>query len=86
MIKLKVNHGFKNIEMVIVFSDHRNANQNNPRIPLCTYQNDYIQRLQGTTNVVEDVEKEEHSTIAAGIANCYNHSGNHSGDSSEKWK
>jgi hypothetical protein len=26
-----------------------------------------------------DVEKEEHSSIADGIANCYNHSGNQSG-------
>jgi hypothetical protein len=28
-----------------------------------------------TTHVGEDVEKEEHSSIAGGIANCYNHSG-----------
>ena len=31
-------------------------------------------------------EKEEHSFIADGIANWYNHSGNQSGDSSENWK
>ena len=41
---------------------------------------------QVTTNVVEDVEKEEHSTIAGGTANYYNNFGNHSGGSSEKWK
>jgi hypothetical protein len=39
-----------------------------------------------TTRVGVDVEKEEHSSIADGIANCYNHSGNQSGSSSEKWK
>ena len=32
----------------------------------------------------EDVEKEEHSSIAGGIASWYNHSGNQSGGSSEK--
>jgi hypothetical protein len=39
-----------------------------------------------TTHVGEDMEKEEHSSIAFGIANWYNHSGNQSGDSSENWK
>jgi hypothetical protein len=33
----------------------------------------------------EDVEKEEHSAIAGGIASWYNHSGNHFGGSSENW-
>jgi hypothetical protein len=32
-----------------------------------------------------DVEKEEHSSIAGGIASWYNHSGNQSGGSSENW-
>jgi hypothetical protein len=36
-----------------------------------------------TTYVVEDVEKEELSSIAGGIANWYNHSGNQFGVSSE---
>jgi hypothetical protein len=39
-----------------------------------------------TIHVREDVEKEEHSSIADGIANWYNHSGNQSVGSSEKWK
>jgi hypothetical protein len=39
-----------------------------------------------TTNVVENVEKEEHSSVAGGISNWYNHSGNQPGDSSENWK
>jgi hypothetical protein len=35
-----------------------------------------------TTHVGEKVEKNEHSSIAGGIANWYNHSGNQSGGSS----
>jgi hypothetical protein len=34
----------------------------------------------------EYVEKEEYSSIAVGIANWYNHSGNQSGGFSEHWK
>jgi hypothetical protein len=33
----------------------------------------------------EDVEKEEHSSIAGRIASLYNHSGNQFGSSSENW-
>jgi hypothetical protein len=39
-----------------------------------------------TIHVDNDVEKEEHSSIAGGIANWYNLSGNHFGGSSENWK
>jgi hypothetical protein len=39
-----------------------------------------------TTHVGEDVEKEEYSSIAGGIANWYNYSENQSGGSSEMWK
>jgi hypothetical protein len=39
-----------------------------------------------TTPVGDDVEKEEHFSIASGFANWSNHSGNQSGDSSENWK
>jgi hypothetical protein len=38
-----------------------------------------------TADSGKDVEKEELSSIAGGIANWYNHSGNQSGGSSEKW-
>jgi hypothetical protein len=38
-----------------------------------------------TADVGEDVAKEEHSSIAGGIAILYNHSGRHSGGSSENW-
>jgi hypothetical protein len=40
-------------------------------------------KSQVTADAGEDVEKEEHSSIAGGIANLYNHSGNQSGGSSE---
>ena len=33
----------------------------------------------GEADAVEDVEKEEHSSIAGGIASLYNHSGNQFG-------
>jgi hypothetical protein len=39
-----------------------------------------------TIHVGEDVEKEEHSSFAGGIANWCNYSGNKSGGSSENWK
>jgi len=38
-----------------------------------------------TTDAGEDVEKEEHSSIVAGMANWYKHSGNQSEGSSENW-
>jgi hypothetical protein len=38
-----------------------------------------------TTDAGKDVEKEEHSSIAGGIASWYNHSGNQFGGSSEHW-
>jgi hypothetical protein len=38
-----------------------------------------------TADADEDVEKEEHSSIAGGIEGWYNHSGNQSGGSSENW-
>jgi hypothetical protein len=37
-------------------------------------------------HVGEGVEKEEHSSIAGGIAKWHNHSGNQSGCFSENWK
>jgi hypothetical protein len=36
-----------------------------------------------TTHVVKNIEKEKHSSIAAGIVNWYKHCGNQSGTSSE---
>jgi hypothetical protein len=41
-------------------------------------------KTQGTTDADKDVEKEEHPSIACGIASWYNHSGNQSGGPSEK--
>jgi hypothetical protein len=45
-----------------------------------------ISRPQVTAHVGKDVEKEEHPSIARGIANWYNNSGNQSRGSSENWK
>jgi hypothetical protein len=42
-------------------------------------------KIQVTADAGEDVEKEQHSSIAGGIASLYDHSGNHSGGSSENW-
>jgi hypothetical protein len=39
-----------------------------------------------TADTGEDVEKEEHSSIAGGIESWYNHFGKQSGSSSENWK
>jgi hypothetical protein len=39
-----------------------------------------------TTHIGEDVEEEELSSNAGGIANWYNHCGNQSGGSSDNWK
>jgi hypothetical protein len=38
-----------------------------------------------TTNPGKDVEEEEYSPIAGGIASWYNHSGNQLGSTSENW-
>jgi hypothetical protein len=42
-------------------------------------------KTQVTTDAGEDVEKEEHPSIAGGITSWYNHSGNQFGSSSENW-
>ena len=43
-------------------------------------------KIQVTADAGEDVEREEHSSIASGISNWYNHSETHSGSFSENWK
>jgi len=51
-----------------------------------SYQLEWLKsKTEVTTDAGEDVEKEEYSSIVGGIANCYNHSGNQSGGSSENW-
>jgi hypothetical protein len=42
-------------------------------------------KTQVTADAGKDVEKEEHSSTAGGIARWYNNSGNQSGSSSEYW-
>jgi hypothetical protein len=41
--------------------------------------------LKRTADAGKDLEKEEDSCIAGGIASLYNYSGNQSGGSSENW-
>jgi hypothetical protein len=49
-----------------------------------SHQSEWLRsKIQVTADAGEDVEKEEHSSIAGGIASLYNHSGNQSGYSSE---
>jgi hypothetical protein len=69
--------------MFNILNHQGNANQNNPEIPPHTSQKD--KKTQLTADAGVDVEKEEHSSIAGGIASWYNHSGNQSGRSSENW-
>jgi hypothetical protein len=42
-------------------------------------------KTQVTADAGKYVEKEEHSSIASGIASWYNHFGNQYGGSSENW-
>jgi hypothetical protein len=66
--------------MFNILSHQGCANQHNPEIPPYHKQNGYHPSHAG-----EDVEKDEHSYIAGGIAKWYKHSGNQS-ESSENWK
>jgi hypothetical protein len=61
--------------MFSILTHQGNENQNNPDIPPYT--------SQITPMLVRMWRKGEHSFIAGGITNLYNHSGNLSGSSSE---
>ena len=50
--------------MFQVLSDKRNANQNDPEIPPSEW---LRSKLQVTTHVGEDVEKEKHSSTLVGL-------------------
>jgi len=68
-----------------ILSHQGNANQNNPEIST-SHQSEWLRsKTPATADAGKDVEKEEHSSIAGGTANWYNHSGNQSGGSSENW-
>ena len=52
-----------------------------------SHQSEWLRsKTQVTADAGEDVEKEEHSSIAGGIASSYNHSGNQPRGSLENWK
>jgi hypothetical protein len=51
---------------------------------MTSHQSEWLRsKTQVTADVGKDVEKEEYSSIAGGIASWYNHSGNKSGGTSE---
>jgi hypothetical protein len=51
-----------------------------------SHQSEWLRsKIQVTADAGKDVEKEEHSSIAGGIARWYNHSGYQFDGSSENW-
>jgi hypothetical protein len=70
--------------MLNILNHQGNANQNNLEFTLTPVRM-IRSKIQVTADAVEDVEKEEHSSTAGGIASLCNHSGNQSGSSSENW-
>jgi hypothetical protein len=87
VVQLKIRDGDspRSSFIVEVLSDQGNANQNDP--DSTSHRSGYLRsKTQVTTYIGEDMEKEEHSSIAGGIANWYNHSENQSGVSLENWK
>jgi hypothetical protein len=79
-----IHKGREAPEKMFSIRNHQgNANQNNPEIPR---QSEWLRsKTQVTADAGEDVEKEEHLSIAGVIASWYNHSGNQSSGSSENW-
>ena len=67
--------------MFNILNHQGNAKQNNPEIPLHTRS-----KTQVTADAGKDVEKEKYSSIADGIENWYNHSGNQLVGFSNNWK
>jgi hypothetical protein len=59
-----------------ILNHQGNANQNNPGDSI-SHQSEWLgSKIQVTGDAGKDVEKEEHSSIAGGIASWYNPSGN----------
>jgi hypothetical protein len=72
--------------MFNILNHQGNANQSNLEILPHTSQSEWLRsKIQVTADAGKDVEKQEYSSIAGGIASLYNHSGNQSGGSSENW-
>jgi hypothetical protein len=56
------------------------------QIKMTSHQSERLRsKTQVTADAGEDVKKEDHSSIAGGIASLDNHCGNQSGNSSEHW-
>jgi len=73
-------------EMFKVLCDQGNANETTLKFQLTPIRMAKIKNSNDSTCQYEDVEKDECFSIAGGIANWYNHSGNQFGGSSESWK
>jgi hypothetical protein len=72
-------------KMFNIFNHQGNANKKQPW-DSTSHQSEWLRsKIQVTADAGKDVEKEEHSSIAGGIASLYNHSGSQSGSSSENW-
>jgi hypothetical protein len=71
--------------MFKVLSDQRNTNQNNLKIHFIPIRMAKL-KTSGDNTCCVDVEQKEHSSIAGGIINWYNHFENQSEGSSENWK
>ena len=72
--------------MFNILSHQGNTNQNNLRFHLPPVRMAKIKKKpRETAGAGEIVEKKAHSSIAGGIASCYNHSGNQFGGSTENW-
>jgi hypothetical protein len=70
--------------MLNTFSHQGKANQTTLRFHLKSVRMAKIKKPQ-VSDAGEDMQKEEHSTTAGGIASRYNHSRNQFGGSSENW-
>ena len=71
--------------MVNILNHQGNANQGPYGSIL--HQSEWLRsKTQETAHAVKDAEKGEHSSIAGGITNLYNRSGNQSGSFSESWE
>jgi hypothetical protein len=70
-------------EMFNILSNQGNANQN----IFTLHPSEWLRsKIQGAAHAGEDADQGEHSSIAGGSANVYNHSGNQFSSFSENWE
>jgi hypothetical protein len=82
ILKRGISNGQELKEMFKVFSHQGNANQNDSIL----HPSEWLRsKIQVTAHAGEDMEEEDHSSIADGNANLYSHSGKQSSGFSENW-